>query len=55
MAQLIVPGIQVNGAKSKKECQPPKNKIAVIVDIKIKLLHSPKKKSANPIAEYSTL
>lgn len=54
-AQLIVPGTQVKGAKSKNGCHPPKNKSAVTKDIKIILPYSAKKKSANPIAEYSTL
>lgn len=54
-AQFTVPGTHVKGIKSKNGCHPPKNKSAVINDIKIILLYSAKKKSVNPTAEYSTL
>jgi hypothetical protein len=41
--------------KATGKSQPPRNNSAVRVLIKIILEYSPKKKRANPIAEYSTL
>jgi hypothetical protein len=48
-------GMIVKGNIFIGECHPPKNKSAVTADIKIILLYSARKNSANPIAEYSTL
>jgi hypothetical protein len=51
----ITPGIHVNGAKSNKGNQPPKNNTVAEEHIKIMFAYSPKKNNANPIAAYSVL
>jgi len=48
-------GIHVLGAMFNNGNHPPKNRTDIVPDIKIMLIYSPKKKSANPIDEYSTL
>src|SRR5436189_5578635 len=48
------PGTQVNGGMPKGGNQPPRNRIAVIALTRIMLPYSPRKNSANVIAEYST-
>ncbi len=40
---------------SRIPCQPPKNRRALRPDLRIILLYSARKNSANPLAEYSTL
>ena len=48
------PGIIFSGQISNGGNQPPRNKITVILLIKIILAYSPRKNSANDIDEYST-
>lgn len=50
-----LPGRQLNGNRSTKGNQPPKNNIETKALIKSILAYSPKKNKANVIAEYSTL
>src|ERR1700712_2509447 len=50
----IGPGTQVNGANGSGGSQPPRNRMAVIADIRIMLAYSPRKNSANDIELYST-
>src|SRR5690606_821087 len=49
------PGIQVSGATSMGGAQPPRNMMEAIADSRIMLAYSPRKKSAKPIPEYSTM
>src|SRR5690606_6082095 len=49
------PGIQVSGATSMGGAHPPRNMMDAIADSRIMLAYSPKKKSAKPIPEYSTM
>ena len=48
-------GIKLNKKLFRSDSQPPKNKIAENVLIRSIFAYSLKKKSANVIAEYSTL
>ena len=48
----IGPGIQVSGTMSNGGSQPPRNRIEQIALIRIMLAYSPRKNSANAIAEY---
>jgi|TARA_B110000211_G_scaffold228043_1_gene283660 hypothetical protein len=48
----ILNPIQINPGKNGP-IQPPKKRIIVNADIRIIFEYSPKKKSANPMAEYS--
>src|SRR5579862_9065609 len=50
----IGPGIQVNGSTPNGASQPPRNRIVVIPLIRIMLVYSPRKNSANAIELYST-
>jgi len=49
----IDPGISASGPMGSGPNQPPKKRMAVNEDIRIMFEYSPKKKRANPIAEYS--
>src|ERR1700760_74369 len=49
-----IPGTQVNGAIASGGSQPPKNRIVHIAHIRTTLTYSPRKKSRNGVAEYST-
>ena len=57
IATTLIPNHKKPGIKKKSngrgESQPPKKHNAVIVLIRIILEYSPRKKRANPIAEYS--
>jgi hypothetical protein len=48
----LASGIIING---RGDSHPPRKKSALSPDLRIMLLYSARKKSANPIAEYSTL
>ncbi len=50
----IGPGTQVKGGNGIGLSQPPRNRIAVIADIRIMLAYSPRKNSPKVIAPYST-
>src|SRR5690606_19259985 len=49
------PGIQVSGAISSGGVQPPRNMMEARADNKIMLAYSPRKNSAKPMPEYSTM
>jgi hypothetical protein len=55
MLSQKLPGKELNGNTSKGGSQPPKNSKVANVLINNMLAYSPRKKSANVIAEYSTL
>src|ERR1700709_2544941 len=50
----MTPGTQRNGAMFKGGSQPPKNRIAHMAHISMTEMYSPRKKSRNGVAEYST-
>src|SRR5919109_2351473 len=53
-ANQITPGIQVNGATGNGGSHPPRNRMVAIAHIVRIAMYSPRKKSRNGVAEYST-
>src|SRR5919199_5076599 len=55
MPSQIQPGIQLNGAKSSGDAQPPRNISEARAEIRIMFAYSARKNMANDMPEYSTM